>query len=156
MVCTADFGKLPSMISWFFTRIIDFSIRLSQRLIPIQRTVGCISDGYNRSSSKFHTQKDINPTIFQNRMIGWKLLGIIICFLGVQSLHSQTGPSLKLPTAADGPKEVSGWTWEDEIQSIRPYYYTAKELFDQQFGGKLPVKGWGYKSFKGWEYRVIS
>ncbi len=156
VVCTADFGKLPSMISWFFTSIIDFSIRLSQRLIPIQRTVGCISDGYNRSSSKFHTQKDINPTIFQNRMIGWKLLGIIICFLGVQSLHSQTGPSLKLPTAADGPKEVSGWTWEDEIQSIRPNYYKAKQLFDQQFGGKVPVKGWGYKSFKRWEYRVIS
>ena len=44
----------------------------------------------------------------------------------------------------------------DEIQSSRPNYFKAKQLFDQQFEGKVPVKGWGYKSFKRWEYRVIN
>ncbi len=91
-----------------------------------------------------------------NQVLGASYIKHCILFISAGLLSNW----MLAQTSSNTNSKVDGmsvsWTWMDEIQSSRPNYYKAKQLFDAQFGSEIPIRGWGYKSFKRWEYRVLS
>ncbi len=46
--------------------------------------------------------------------------------------------------------------WIGYMNEPNPNYYKVKKAFDDYWKDSIPKKGWGYKVFKRWEYRVVN
>jgi hypothetical protein len=73
-------------------------------------------------------------------MLRLRLAAVILSLPGFYSLNAQS--------------DFSSAKWMDLMRAPKPNYYEVKSAFDAWWKDSVPERGYGYKVFKRWEWRV--